>query len=195
VIYISLSEIKAKISDDWLAMADQALADVIVITDPQKRAQAINDRDDVWKALRERLAALRKDKSGIASQMIAVRIGQLTIIAPKTQLPSARLMGATGGWHLPGTIFVTAARSVIASASTRSTAPRAASMITSQYGRTVFGPRLANVVQMTWNAKSQCCLIHAAKLTRLSSGSMKTVSLRRIPIYAEHRGLFFTNAS
>ena len=38
------------------------LTDVTVITDPQERAQAINDRDDVWKALRERLAPLRKDK-------------------------------------------------------------------------------------------------------------------------------------
>jgi hypothetical protein len=56
------SQIKAKIPNDWFAMAAQALADVTVITDPQKRAQAINDRDDVWKALQERLAALRKDK-------------------------------------------------------------------------------------------------------------------------------------
>jgi hypothetical protein len=62
VIYIPLAEIKGEIPDDWFATATQALADVTVITDPQKRAQAINDRDDVWKALRERLARLRKDK-------------------------------------------------------------------------------------------------------------------------------------
>jgi len=62
VIYISLSEIKKKIPDDWFATAAQALADVTVITEPQERAQAINDRADVWKALRERLAELRKDK-------------------------------------------------------------------------------------------------------------------------------------
>ena len=62
MIYIPLSEIKGKIPGDWFATAAKALADVTVITDPQKRAQAINERDDVWKALRERLAALRKDK-------------------------------------------------------------------------------------------------------------------------------------
>ncbi len=62
MIYIPLSEIKAKIPDHWFATAAQALADVTVITDPQARAQAINDRDDVWKALREELAGLRKDK-------------------------------------------------------------------------------------------------------------------------------------
>jgi hypothetical protein len=45
---IPLSELKAKIPDDWFATAAQALADVTVITDPQKRAQAIDDRDDVW---------------------------------------------------------------------------------------------------------------------------------------------------
>ena len=40
MIYISLSEIKAKIPDDWFATAAQALADVTVITDPQKKACA-----------------------------------------------------------------------------------------------------------------------------------------------------------
>jgi predicted ATPase len=54
--------LQGKIPGDWFATAAQALADVTVITDPQKRAQAINERDDVWKALRERLAALRMDK-------------------------------------------------------------------------------------------------------------------------------------
>jgi hypothetical protein len=47
--------------------------------------------------------------------------------------------------------------------------------------------------QYVTDAKSRCCLIRAAKLIHLSSGSMKTVSLCRIPIYAGHRGLFFTN--
>ena len=41
---------------------DQALEDVKVITNPTARAKAINDRADVWKALRETLAELRKNK-------------------------------------------------------------------------------------------------------------------------------------
>ncbi len=62
MIHIPLSEIKGKIPDDWFEKADKALEDVKMITDPKERAKAINTRDDVWKALRETFAKLRKDK-------------------------------------------------------------------------------------------------------------------------------------
>jgi uncharacterized protein (TIGR02646 family) len=62
VIHIPLSEIKGKIPDDWLEKATKALEDVKMFTNPKERAKAINDRDEVWKALRESLAQLRKDK-------------------------------------------------------------------------------------------------------------------------------------
>jgi uncharacterized protein (TIGR02646 family) len=62
VIYISRDEIKGKIPADWLETANKALAEVKEITDPQERAKAINQRADVWKALRQRFAGLRKDK-------------------------------------------------------------------------------------------------------------------------------------
>lgn len=62
MIYISRDEIKGKIPADWFDAASQALDDVKGITEPTERAKAINKRADVWKALRERLAALRKDK-------------------------------------------------------------------------------------------------------------------------------------
>jgi uncharacterized protein (TIGR02646 family) len=62
VIHIPLSEIKAKIPDEWFEKADKALEDIKLISDPKERAKAINTRDDVWKALRETFAELRKDK-------------------------------------------------------------------------------------------------------------------------------------
>ena len=62
MIHIPLSEIKGKIPDDWLEKATKALEDVKMFTNPKERAKAINDRNEVWKALRESLAQLRKDK-------------------------------------------------------------------------------------------------------------------------------------
>jgi hypothetical protein len=73
-------------------------------------------------------------------------------------------------------------------------APRVANMTTFQFGRMVFAPHSKNVAQTIWNAKSRCCLIRAAQLIHPSSGSMKTASQLRIPVYVAPQGLFFTNA-
>ena len=62
MIHIPLSEIKGKISDNWLEKATKALEDVKMFTNPKERAKAINNRNEVWKAMQDSLAQLGKGK-------------------------------------------------------------------------------------------------------------------------------------
>src|SRR6266702_8013350 len=95
--FIELGKLKAALSPEWLAKARNAYEEVRCLP-PYKRAEAINERRDIWSELKEKLAQLSHGKCWYCESLEVRGDKAVDHYRPKNEVKKCR--GHIGYWWL-----------------------------------------------------------------------------------------------